>query len=195
MALQGKINYYCFNLKCKNSIFFIETCSPVSVTPEAALDIKFTCPNCFQELVSKHDLNIKIQLRQLLNVQKIFKSLIIHDDPNFHAFIKQIFKKSGNFDKFIHRTTGETALNYLYKNKNAELPDFIFIDINTPATDIWQFLNVFKTINPLFNKIINIYIVSSEILPYHIEKIKEYPNVKGVITNNFSLSFLSDICL
>jgi CheY-like chemotaxis protein len=63
-----------------------------------------------------------------------------------------------------------------------ELPDYIFLDINMPVMNGWDFLDVFDRmrIDP-FGKI-EIYIVSSSVFAEDIDKSRSYPTVKEFIS-------------
>ena len=54
------------------------------------------------------------------------------------------------------------------------IPDIIFLDINMPIKDGWQFLEDFKALLSDVKKDITIYMVSSSVDDYDIKKSKEY---------------------
>ncbi len=74
-------------------------------------------------------------------------------------------------------------MTYINKIKHDEklLPDFIFLDINIPSEDAWNFLSQFEKISPTLPKDVVIYIVSVEISLANQERLKYYAKVKGVI--------------
>ena len=57
------------------------------------------------------------------------------------------------------------------------LPDIIFLDINMPFMDGWQFLEEYTKIKPTLSKQIVIYVVSSSISEYDIERARNNSNV------------------
>lgn len=66
------------------------------------------------------------------------------------------------------------AINYLKDSvsKPEQLPDFIFLDLNMPVMDGWEFLDEYALIHPQLNKNIPLYVFSSSISPVDIEKAK-----------------------
>jgi len=191
------IKYYCFNKDCEISIFNSDTCIVTEVSLAKNLGESVFCRECYKELVSKPDLNIKIQLAQLLNEKKQYKSLIIDDDPDYHSYANELFKNSSTFNELKHYTDGNVAISYLEDNKSKAnvIPDFIFVDANMPKMNAWEFLDEFEPISPFIKKEINIYVISNKILPEYKEKLKSRPYVKGIITKNFDLSFLNNVSL
>jgi CheY-like chemotaxis protein len=60
---------------------------------------------------------------------------------------------------------GEEALSFLNKEalNKQNLPDVIFLDVNMPLMDGWEFMNVYKEVKKLLTKDIKIYMASSSI--------------------------------
>jgi len=58
-----------------------------------------------------------------------------------------IFEDSGCIDHFLQFADGEEAINYFLANKNQadRTPDLVFLDLNMPYLDGWQFLDEFTS--------------------------------------------------
>ena len=78
---------------------------------------------------------------------------------------------------------GIEAVNQALK----EFPDIIFLDLNMPNIDGWQFLDEVQKHS--FIEKLNIYIVSSSIDNHEIERAKRYKSVKNFISKPISLDF------
>jgi two-component system, chemotaxis family, chemotaxis protein CheY len=105
------------------------------------------------------------------------------DDDNIHQFAtKRILEGTTQVENIIQFPDGEQALEYFIENKDNgnRLPELVFLDINMPFVDGWQFLDKFITIK--FNKeLITIYIASSSNSSYDMNKFHSYPELKGFL--------------
>ncbi|TNE70353.1 response regulator [bacterium] len=92
-------------------------------------------------------------------MNKIF--CVIEDDP-IHLFVtKRYLELTGLADEIVVYNNGKEAYDKLSAtiHSGLRLPDFIFLDINMPIWDGWQFLTEFLKI-PESNQV-KIYIMSS----------------------------------
>ncbi|MBO0590347.1 response regulator [Cellulophaga sp. E16_2] len=115
---------------------------------------------------------------------KIDTVCIIDDDPIFVYGTKVILNSNGKFcSNIMVFEDGEEALDDLVTlvKTNQTLPEVIFLDLNMPIMDGWDFLDEFCKIPDIENKT-RIYILSSSIFSVDIEKSKEYKVVKDFIS-------------
>jgi CheY-like chemotaxis protein len=111
---------------------------------------------------------------------------IIDDDPVFVLLFKKILTKLGKFDTILNFENGQLALDALIeKNKtNAPLPNIVFLDINMPILDGWEFLKAIEKYK--FKEDLKIYMISSSIDSTEIKKSKKYTFVKNFISKPIS---------
>ena len=121
-------------------------------------------------------------------------TFIIDDDPVFVLLFKKILMKLGKFETIVNFENGQLALDVLvekFKN-NDSLPNIIFLDINMPVLDGWEFLKALE--KHKFKDQLHIYMVSSSIDTTEIKKSKKYKMVKNFISKPISASdFLKKI--
>ncbi len=72
----------------------------------------------------------------------INKVLLIDDDPVINMVHTHIIKKTNKVKEVVKAENGLEALNYLSQlhNKNFSQPELIFLDINMPVMNGWEFL-------------------------------------------------------
>lgn len=121
-------------------------------------------------------------------------TFIIDDDPVFVLLFKKILIKLGKFETIVNFENGQIALDSLiekFKN-NEPFPDIVFLDINMPVLDGWEFLKALEKYK--FKEELNIYMVSSSIDSTEIKKSKKYKSVKHFISKPISaIDFLKKL--
>lgn len=110
--------------------------------------------------------------------------LFIDDDPITLMLCKKVIEKTQFALHVDTLTNGKDALKYLneiYEKGLKIYPDLIFLDLNMPIMDGWEFLDALSKTN-LYDSNLNIIILSSTIDPKDIEKAKNYSIVKNFIS-------------
>jgi CheY-like chemotaxis protein len=86
-------------------------------------------------------------------------------------------------------SNGKEAFDFFSdKTKKVQFPDIIFLDINMPVWDAWDFLNEWKKYEFANHSLI--YILSSSINPKDSQNIKKYIFVKSFLTKPINLENL-----
>lgn len=106
---------------------------------------------------------------------------IIDDDYIYQVLTHKVIQSTGAVDLILQFQDGQEALEYLRDNqyKPELLPDLIFLDLQMPLLDGWQFLEEY--INIVFDKNIKLYIVSSSNSSLDKERSTFYDNVRGFL--------------
>lgn len=105
--------------------------------------------------------------------------LLIDDDQVYLFAATKTIEATGLAGNVEVCTNGLDALEYLKKiiGTSAKLPDVIFIDINMPVMDGWEFLEEYKTLSKDIASPIKIYILSSSVDKNDIMRSKEFNSV------------------
>ncbi|WP_338767503.1 response regulator [Bernardetia sp. ABR2-2B] len=122
-----------------------------------------------------------------------FNHVCIIDDDPIYTFTTRKIMEIGKFSKYIEIfKNGKEALDALKPRVEAgeKVPEVIFLDLNMPIMDGWQFLDEFMT--PNTQKIV-IYIVSSSIDPVDINKAKEYSLVTNYLVKPITPERLKEL--
>ena len=107
------------------------------------------------------------------------------DDDNIYQFTaRKILESTGLAKQIQSFYNGKEAIKYLKNQDNCtpeNLPDVIFLDINMPVMNGWEFLEEYHTFCGDLAKPIVVYVVSSSIDTQDIKKSKEYTAVTDYI--------------
>lgn len=115
--------------------------------------------------------------------------IILIDDDEISLFLsKRVLNKLG-FNEDIHQFVSATeALVFLNSiSDRAQLPDLIFLDLNMPNIDGFEFMNILRKEGDKYRNV-KISILTSSIDDIDIEKSKNYDNVIDFITKPLRIS-------
>lgn len=90
---------------------------------------------------------------------------LIDDDEIYKFTLKRTIEQHQLAKKVLSFSDGEEAINFMIDNvaNNADLPDLIFLDINMPIMDGFQFMEEYVKLKPKISKEITIYMVTSSV--------------------------------
>ena len=108
---------------------------------------------------------------------------IIDDDPIFIYGTKRIMKEVDFAENIIVYSNGQEAVDGLKEiiNEKGILPEVIFLDLNMPIMNGWEFLDEYKNCQHDESKKTIIYIISSSVDPRDLERVKHYNQVDTYI--------------
>ncbi|HEA23554.1 MAG TPA: response regulator [Pricia antarctica] len=128
-------------------------------------------------------------------MKKIEKLCIIDDDPIFIYGTKRLMAEVGFYESVVIYQNGQDAIDGLTAiTANGEkFPSVIFLDLDMPIMNGWEFLEEFEKISNSNVEKVVIYIVSSSVDPRDLERIKNYKIVNNYILKPFSKEDLDSI--
>ncbi|WAC00837.1 response regulator [Lacinutrix neustonica] len=122
---------------------------------------------------------------------------IIDDDKVYVNLVKKIIETKKLCENLMIFRNGKQSIEYfeaLMENmKEDSIPEIIFLDLNMPVMDGWEFLERFTKIKNKFNKVITLYVVSSSINPLDVNRAKSLSSVKDYLIKPINISELENI--
>lgn len=115
---------------------------------------------------------------------KRYRSVMLIDDNEIDNLINQKMVESASITDHIYIHTGaRSAIEFLRNIEKLEiadqvLPDVIFLDIDMPLMDGFQFLDEFEKLMTTTRKKCRIVMLTSSINPQDVNRSKKYSSVK-----------------
>lgn len=128
-------------------------------------------------------------------LQKLNCVLLVDDEPADNFFHKRILEKATVTEEVVVAENGEEALSYLTSISMGipKRPELIFLDINMPAMDGWEFLENYAEL-PLEQKAnIVIIMLTTSPDPQDLRRAQGMSTVHDFRTKPLTLDMLEEI--
>ncbi|HEY0895353.1 MAG TPA: response regulator [Sphingobacteriaceae bacterium] len=119
------------------------------------------------------------------------ETFIVDDDPVICLIHRKLLSASAFGPETKVFNDGLAAANFLREHFDSETKYFIFLDLNMPVMDGFEFLTEIKDQYPPEN--IRVSIVTSSIFGEDREKAKQFPHVTGFIEKPLSTAKLQQL--
>jgi CheY-like chemotaxis protein len=119
---------------------------------------------------------------------------VIDDDSIYQMLIKRMVLKLNPdiaVSEFLNGKKAFDRLETVLESDLSKTPDMIFLDINMPVMNGWEFLEAYLKIKSTKNLDIPVFIVSSSIDKFDFEKAKSYASVIDYLVKPISKETLA----
>ncbi|MCH5719566.1 response regulator [Niabella hibiscisoli] len=122
--------------------------------------------------------------------------LIVDDDSVYKLVMRKMIAHCCNHVDILFADNGREGLELLQtavKDPSIRLPDIIFLDIEMPEINGWEFLEMFSKLPESVTKMIKIYVATSSITPEDKYRINDYPIAQGLMEKPIPLETMKRI--
>jgi CheY-like chemotaxis protein len=119
----------------------------------------------------------------------------VDNDEVYLFLIRKVIEKKYNGRKILEFYNGLEAIEFIKENIDEPqlLPDIIFLDINMPVMDGWEFIESFKRIKNEIAKPITIYMVSSSVDEADMERAKNIKEISEFVCKPMTIEKVNHI--
>jgi CheY-like chemotaxis protein len=130
-----------------------------------------------------------------MKTTSIKQIVLIDDDEVTNMINEKLIKKVFNFPVDAYTDANELLqhVTSCLAHSPEKLPDVIFLDINMPMMDGWEFLEEFEKIPQEARKKCNVIMLTSSIDTSDIEKSKMYSSVTDFISKPLTVEKLKSL--
>jgi CheY-like chemotaxis protein len=116
-------------------------------------------------------------------IKKLGCIMLVDDNPNDNFFHEREIRKVNPEIIVITKNSGIDALEYLKSKKTDEdiLPVLIFLDINMPRMNGWEFLDEYKQLNKKIQRKVTIIMLTTSDNPVDIARTKSFTFITDYI--------------
>ncbi|TDQ33006.1 response regulator [Zeaxanthinibacter enoshimensis] len=128
-------------------------------------------------------------------MKKVNSILLIDDDEATNFLHKIIIKRADCAHNIVAVDSGPKALEFLNTKVNGEYPrpDIIFLDINMPIMDGWEFLEEYKKLDKKTHAAKIVVMLTTSLNPDDREKAKSLDLLDGFMNKPLTQDMLQDL--
>lgn len=126
---------------------------------------------------------------------KIKCVMLVDDNPDDNFFHERVLRKSGMVDTVIAMESAVEALSYLKESEATGHvhPDAIFLDINMPGMDGWEFLEEHSKLDDKVKSRVVIVMLTTSQNPDDEERSRKLNSVAGFKSKPLTQAMLDEV--
>ena len=128
-------------------------------------------------------------------MKKLNSILLVDDDEGTNFLHKLVLEEADIAEEIIFALNGEEALEIIKENskKNKPQPDMIFLDINMPRMNGWEFIEEYQKLENTSNIKLLIIMLTVSLNPDDKEKAQNINSISGFINKPLTVEVLKEI--
>ena len=123
--------------------------------------------------------------QQTLQQTEVRHILVVDDEDDCNFVTRMVLKKAGFTGRITCYTTAAETLAHF--RAGADLPDLLFVDINMPAVNGFEFLSTCEAERLLPNAVTSVVMFSSSNRPSDLERALAFRSVMGYVEKALSV--------
>lgn len=121
-----------------------------------------------------------------------FTILLIDDDDATNFINKMMLEESECVEHIDVLKNGQLAIDYLLNDSNPT-PDIVFLDINMPVMDGWEFIEEYKTLDEAKKAKILMFMLTTSLNPNDISRAEKIVDINGFVRKPLTQKKLCEI--
>lgn len=120
--------------------------------------------------------------------------MVIDDEDDCIFVTRMVLKRAGFVGRISTLRSGADALAWYREHSTIDAPDVLFVDINMPVMNGFEFLGQCSTEGWLPDQRTTVVMFSSSVLPTDIERARSFPFVNGYAEKALDVDRFLNIC-